>query len=140
AQKLGSIAAKHGLAGAPFEARNQSVPGRDLMATLYADHHLRDVLARSLGFRSIRTRADESRTTTVMENFLFLSTMTSRAGFTDMYLLVPGRPASREKNIRHLDRGAVVPELQPGDNIWVSCGALSHTATVFRVDPAADTL
>jgi hypothetical protein len=96
AEKLGGIAAKHGLAGAAFEARNQSVPGRDLMATLYADHHLRDILARSLGGRSPRTKADESRTTTVMENFLFLNTMTSRRGFADLYLLFrAGRPAGR---------------------------------------------
>lgn len=138
-RKLASVLAQHALVGAPFARANPEIAGRDLFATLYAERHLRHVLASSLGARAPRERRGEEAPT-IMEHFLFLSTLAGLTGFADMYLLVPGEPSSRDRNIRSLDREAILQQIQPGDSIWVSCGPLSHTATVFSISLENDEL
>lgn len=135
---LGDVLEKEALVGRPFASRTAGVPGRDLFATIYAEHSLRFELGSSLGARATREKRAEAPT--VMENFLFINTITGRRGFADMYLLVPGDPASRDNNVRTLAREGIIKEIGPSDSIWVSCGPLSHRATVFSIDLKKDEL
>ena len=141
AQSVTSALTKFALVGGPFPAVNAHVAGRDLLATLYAERHLRRVLASSLGSRAPRERAGPApEAPTVIESFRFLNTMAGLTGFADMYLLIEGAPGSRDGNIRSLERPDLLKEIRAGDNIWVSCGGLSHTATVFSADVEKDEL
>lgn len=137
--KMAGVLQKYGLAGGPFAATS-SVAGRDLAATIFSDYNLRLKLVKSLGFHAPREKVSDELALTVRENFLFLSTLMSRIGMADMYLLVPRESPDRGQNMRFLNRNIVAAEIHAGDSIWVSCGPLSHTASVFRIDREKDSL
>jgi len=140
--KLGTTIAQYGLVGAPFGERTgiPSIPGRDVLATVFAELNLRIELVRSLGAHTPLDRTQIPEAPTVMENFLFLSTLVGEAGLADMYLLVPGKPETRQNNVHLFDREAIVDELRAGDIVWVGCGPFSHTAWVFAIDRNHDSI
>jgi hypothetical protein len=137
-RRLIDALARHAMVGAPFEAFAPDLAGRDLVATLYAESQLRTRMTAAFGSRSPRAKTVEPPT--LADNFRFLATQASKTGLGDMVLLVPGRARVGSANVHYLDRRIVANELRPGDSLWVTCGALSHTATVFGIDRARDVL
>lgn len=139
---LDDVLAKHALVGRPYSGTG-TLPGRDVLATLDAENNLHYKIVMSLagrGRRDFDQGLKSRRSPTVLENFLFVGTTTSRGGLADLHLLVPGEVRERGRNIHEMPRGSVIAETRAGDTVNVSCGPLSHTATVFAIEPSKDEL
>ena len=133
---IGAALARHASVGGPFDSTTAGLPGRDVAATLYAEHRLRQIVVTGLGFRSPRV---ETRTPpTVLEDFRFQALQAAKGGMADLLLLVPGPASGSKANVVRLPRERVAAEVHAGDKVWVTCGALSHTAEVFFIDRARD--
>ena len=128
--------------GRPYPA-SDALPGRDAIATLYSENNLHSILVGSLGGRGRRDsdgRPASGDAPTILENFQFAGTSLSSTGLADLHLLVPGPEGRRGPNIHVMPLEKVVAETKVGDTINISCGPLSHTATVFAIDAAKDEL
>ncbi len=133
---IGAALARHASVGGPFASTTAGLPGRDVAATLYAEHRLRRIVVTGLGFRSPRV---ETRTPpTVLEDFRFQALQAAKIGMANLLLLVPGSASGPKANVVRMPREGVAAEVRAGDKVWVTCGALSHTAEVFDIDRARD--
>ncbi len=135
-QVLGAALARHASVGGPFSATAAGLPGRDVAATLYAEDRLRRIVVASFGFRSPRVKTGTPPT--VLEDFRFQALQTAKVGMANLLLLVPGPASGPKANVVRMPREGVAAEARAGDKVWVTCGALSHTAEVFDIDRARD--
>jgi hypothetical protein len=110
-----------------------ALPGRGLVATIYADATLR----RDYGFSYGRRGTEGTRsgpTPSVQEVFKVIQAYAKVAGDIRAFLLVPGTRRFNDPSLLSVPKDDLASLISPSDNVFVRCGALTHVAMVHHVD------
>jgi hypothetical protein len=109
------------------------LPGRGLIATIYADASLR----RDYGFSYGRRGTEGTRTSptpNTLEVFKALQAYAKVAGDIRAFLLIPGARRLEDPSLLSVRKDDLASLISPSDNVFVRCGALTHVTMVHRVD------
>jgi hypothetical protein len=123
--------------GGPISYGPDRRPGRDVLATLFAEMSLRVNLARRLGRALPETQNDPPmslREIIEMNNWLG-----DASGLATVYHFVPER-ANLGPRVLEMSRMALASAIGAGDTVHVRCGALAHTAVIWSVNRGRDEL
>lgn len=124
----------HFLVGTELPA-SAGVPGRDVLATFFAESNLRSTMAIGLGFALPSKRPEhELSLRELMEVNSWLGDM---SGLASAYHFVSEEPDISARH-RVVDAKRFVTLVGAGDVVNVRCGGIAHTAVVLRVDTAKD--
>jgi len=138
-QEVGAALSEYSPLGSGTAAGPGHLPGRGLVATIYADAALRHEYGSSYGRRGTEgTRPGPSPST--LELLRGFQGYANVARDIAAFLLVPGARSCEDKSIISVSRGDIVALLGPSDYAVVRCGPITHVAMVRRVDRAADRL
>jgi hypothetical protein len=114
-----------------------ALPGRGLIATIYADATLRKDYAYSYGRRGTEgTRTGP--TPTVLEVFKTLQAYANVARGIRAFLLVPGARRFEDPSLLSVPKNELASVIGPSDYVFLRCGELSHVATIHHVDRGQD--
>jgi hypothetical protein len=113
------------------------LPGRGLLATIYADATLRRDYGYSYG-RRMPEGTQTGPTASTLEVFKALQAYANMAGDISAFLLVPGTRRFEDRSLISVQKADMLPLLGPSDYVFVRCGPLTHVAVVHHVDRDAD--
>jgi len=109
------------------------LPGRGLVATIYADATLRRDYGFSYGRRG--TEGTQSGPTpSVYEIFKAHQAYANVAGDIRAFLLVPGTRRFDDPSLLSVPKDDLSLLINPSDSVFVRCGPLTHLAMVHHVD------
>jgi hypothetical protein len=115
----------------------EQLPGRGVVATIYADATLRREYGYSYGRRGTEgTRTGPTPST--LEVFKALQAYANVAGDITAFLLVPGTRRFEDRSLLSMQKGEMIALLGPSDYVFVRCGPLTHVAMVHHVERAGD--
>jgi hypothetical protein len=134
---------ENALVGSSIESGFFGEPGRDVLATVFAESHFRSTIARGLGFYKPNPKHKGMSLRQIIEMNTWSVETTGMASAYHFMSAETDAPISQEGEVARVLR---VPfkqlgdALLPGDTIHVSCGPLSHTTVVFSLDAKKDTI
>jgi hypothetical protein len=115
------------------------LPARALFETMGVDGDLRGTngLARAT---NVPPGQKPEQSMTIREGFDVYSRLIPENRGGEAYLLVPGAMSSTASRIITAGTEKIISELQPGDRVFVTCGAFSHVAVLYRRDRVSQKL
>jgi len=113
-----------------------SAPGRNIMATLFAESDFRGLYERDFGSRMPKPNELHlpSKPITARDHFEFVRMLTADLGYATSTLLVVGNRRYDDPSIISLDRDTIMKIVGPDDSLIVRCGPLTHVAVIYKID------